>query len=198
MQSNTRARRPQLLAALAMSATAVVALAACDSGGSSTDAGTDGTNSATAGSALPKASDMASIASYLNQFGSCLNLTPGQEYDASDENEKNPAWGEDEAADSTWGIGGRAVCTDRYSDAIALLSVPDMRTFQTAAKKDGHAGFLVGKDFAVVPVDARTVQDLSASGLRYLTCDRDFTAPSGYEKQPALVDGCVLSTYVPA
>ncbi|MET7605105.1 hypothetical protein ABZS96_21755 [Streptomyces avermitilis] len=160
--------------------------------GGSTDQGT----SQQAG--LPKASDMASIAYYLNKYASCLDLTTGEEYDASDEVEKNPAWGEDEAADASWGIKERAVCTDKYSDAIALLTVPDMKKFQTAAKKDGYADFLIGQDFAIVPVDRRTIEELKASDLRYLTCDPDTRFPSGFEKKAGLVDGCVLSDYFPS
>jgi hypothetical protein len=31
-----------------------------------------------------------------------------------------------------------------------------------------------------------------------LTCDPDFSPPSGYRTEKALVDGCVLSDYFPS
>ncbi|MEU9467753.1 hypothetical protein AB0D78_14030 [Streptomyces avermitilis] len=180
----------------AVALAALTALTGCGSDGDGTSgAGPDKGGSQQAG--LPEASDMASIAYYLNKYASCLDLTTGEEYDASAEVEKNPAWGEDEAEDPSWGIKERAVCTDKYSDAITLLTVPDMKKFQTAAKKDGHADFLIGQDFAIVPVDRRTIEELKASDLRYLTCDPDTRFPSGYEKKAGLVDGCVLSDYFP-
>ncbi|MFG2130829.1 hypothetical protein ACGFNV_23845 [Streptomyces sp. NPDC048751] len=196
-----RFKRALATCALLVMSTSV---AACGSGDDeSRNSGSDGDgksggSSQPAASGLPEAKDMASIAYYLNKYASCLDLTPGAEYDDSEDADKNPAWGDTEAEDPSWGITERAVCTDKYSDAIALLTVPDMKKLQTAAKKDGHASFLVGKDFAVVPVDDRTIEELKASGLKYLTCDPDAEIPSGFEKQAAEVDGCVLSDYFPS
>ncbi|MGW0866960.1 hypothetical protein [Streptomyces sp. NPDC002611] len=138
---------------------------------------------------------MASIASFVDQHTTCLDLAPGREYDAAG---RSAAWGREEALDPSWGIAERAVCEDRFADAVALLKVHDMKTFQAAVKEDGHADFLVGRDFAVVPVNGRTVHDLAGAGLKFLTCDPDFSAPSGYSTARAFVDGCVLSNYVPA
>ncbi|MDX3066252.1 hypothetical protein PV518_29420 [Streptomyces sp. ND04-05B] len=138
---------------------------------------------------------MASIASFVNQHAACMDLAPGREYDASG---RSAAWGAKEAQDPSWGIAERAVCEDRFADAVALLKVPDMKTFQAAVKEDGHADFLVGRDFAVVPVNGRTVHDLAGAGLKFLTCDPDFRVSGGYSTDRALVDGCVLSNYVPA
>lgn len=84
----------------------------------------------------------------------------------------------------------------RVGPPIALLVVPDMKKFQTAARSSGDE-FLVGENFAVVPVGDEAIRSLQQSGLRFLTCDADLAVPSGFEKEPALVDGCVLTNYVP-
>lgn len=189
--------------ALAAAATlvALTGAAGCgsedDGGPGSADSGTsDGDGSGrSAGSSLPKASDMASIASYLNKYTSCEDLATGEEYDA-DRADEAAAWGTDEAADPSWAIAERGVCTDGSGRPIALLTVSDMEKFQTAAKKDGSE-FLVGEDFAVVPVGDETGRSLQRSDLRFLTCDADFSAPSGFEKKPGLVNGCVLTDYIP-
>ncbi|MFD5556226.1 hypothetical protein ACFWIA_20590 [Streptomyces sp. NPDC127068] len=143
---------------------------------------------------LPSASDMASVEEYLTTFVTCENLTTGDEYDDSG---RSTAWGEEEAADASWAIGERAVCLDGNDAPIALLTIKDMKKFQTAADRDGNASFLVGQDFAVVPVSPGTVEGLKASRLKYLTCDPDFTAPSGSEKEQGLVSGCFLTDHFP-
>ncbi|EGX59221.1 MULTISPECIES: hypothetical protein [Streptomyces] len=199
MRYATRSSRGRQLArpsAVALSAIAALALSAC---GAADANSTTGEGSPARDGQIrhtpPAASDMASTASFLNQHTTCLNLTPGPEYDASG---KSPAWGETESRDPSWGISERAVCEDKFADTVALLTVPDMRSFQAAVKQDGNADFLVGQDFAVVPVNGRTVRELAGSGLRFLTCDTDFSVPSGYSTDRASVDGCVLSNYVPA
>ncbi|MEU5770216.1 hypothetical protein ABZ782_30335 [Streptomyces asoensis] len=159
--------------------------------GSETGAG-DSTGQSTTGG-LPTASDMAAAADYLNEYTPCQDLTTGDEYDARNDGE---AWGPDEAEDPAWGIEERAVCTDGSGRPIALLVVPDMKKFQAAAKSSGDK-FLVGEDFAVVPVGGEAIRSLQPSGLRFLTCDADLAVPSGFDKEPALVDGCVLTNYVP-
>ncbi|MGW2909116.1 hypothetical protein ACWC9X_01485 [Streptomyces asoensis] len=193
-----------LIKALTVSAT-VVALAAAGACGSSQDSGDAAATPASAASAggtpsagaadpgtaggLPQASDMASVAGYLNEYTPCQDLATGDEYDAQNDGE---AWGTDEAQDPAWGIEERAVCTDGSGRPIALLIAPDMKKFQTAAKSSGDK-FLVGEDFAVVPVGSQAIQDLRQSGLKYLTCKADSSAPSGSAKSPGLVEGCVLS-----
>ncbi|MBK3636001.1 hypothetical protein JHN52_24355 [Streptomyces sp. MBT97] len=194
--------------ALTVSAT-VVALAAAGACGSSQDSGDAAATPASAASAggtpsagaadpgtaggLPQASDMASVAGYLNEYTPCQDVATGDEYDAQNDGE---AWGTDEAQDPAWGIEERAVCTDGSGRPIALLIAPDMKKFQTAAKSSGDK-FLVGEDFAVVPVGDEAIRSLQPSGLRFLTCEADLALPSGFEKEPALVDGCVLTNYVP-
>ncbi|MFE6824952.1 hypothetical protein [Streptomyces sp. NPDC057690] len=164
-------------------------------GGSETgsDSGADGDSGQTTTGGLPQASDTASVADYLNPYTPCQDVATGDEYDSGHDGD---AWGTDESEDPAWGIEERAVCTDGSGRPIALLTVSDMKKFQTAAKASGDE-FLVGEDFAVVPVGDEAIRSLRQSGLRFLTCDADLAVPSGFEKEPALVDGCVLTNYVP-
>ncbi|WP_327184219.1 hypothetical protein [Streptomyces sp. NBC_01334] len=185
-------------------------LTAC--GGDDSDAGNsdgDGKNSASASTGagkgdsgesasteLPEASDMASIAYYLNQYGSCLDLTPGAEYDDSSLADHDPAWGDDNMTrDPAWGIKERAVCRDNYDDSSTLLVLSDMKKFQTSMHAENYGSILIGKNFAVEPGGTETIEDLKASGLVALSCDPERQIPSGYKQEPAQVDGCVLTNY---
>ncbi|POX52574.1 hypothetical protein C3489_17845 [Streptomyces sp. Ru71] len=138
---------------------------------------------------------MDTLARYVDLFTSCKEVQPGTQYDAAHDG-SDAAWGAQEAADPAWGIRERAVCKD-FEHPIALLLVSDMRKFQTAAKKNNDL-FAVGKNYAVVPVGDDQIQALSPSGLAFLTCDPDFSPPSGHRTEKALVDGCVLSDYFPS
>ncbi|MFD7939221.1 hypothetical protein ACFV4T_32670 [Streptomyces sp. NPDC059755] len=145
---------------------------------------------------LPEASDMASIAYYLNEHASCLDLKTGVEYDDSNYTDTDPAWGDENMTqDPAWGIKERAVCMDKYNDANTLLLLSDMKKFQTSIKERNYGSILIGKDFAVDPGDAQTVQELKTSGLKTLHCYAEHPIPSGYKQEPALVAGCVLTDY---
>jgi hypothetical protein len=163
------------------------------SGGKSPAASSSGSTGQDAGGGLPKAADLASIAYYVNKYTSCLDLKTGADYDVNHDGDK-AAWGADEAADPSWGIKERGVCSDGSGAPVALLSIADMKKFQTAAKAKNEK-FLVGQDFAVIPIGSQAIQELHKSELLFLTCDPDFSAPSGFQKSPGLVDGCVLSNY---
>ncbi|WP_328480718.1 hypothetical protein OHS71_19845 [Streptomyces sp. NBC_00377] len=150
----------------------------------------------TANTELPEASDMASVAYFLNEHASCLDLKSGAEYDDSNYTDTDPAWGEEQMTqDPAWGIKERAVCMDKYNDANTLLLVSDMKKFQTSIKEGNYSSILVGKDFAVDPGDAQTVQELKTSGLKTLHCSAEAPIPSGYKQEPAQVAGCVLTDY---
>ncbi|MDX2679446.1 hypothetical protein [Streptomyces soliscabiei] len=164
-----------------------------NSGSESPAASSSGSTGQDAGGGLPKAADLASIAYYVNKYTSCLDLKTGADYDVNHDGDRT-AWGADEAADPSWGIKERGVCSDGSGAPVALLSVADMKKFQTAAKANNDK-FLVGQDFAVIPVGSQAIQELQKSELLFLTCDPDFSAPSGFQKSPALVDGCALSNY---
>ncbi|MCQ9134925.1 MULTISPECIES: hypothetical protein [Streptomyces] len=181
-------------------------LTACDdgdtkAGGNSDGDGRTGASAGAGGSApkgggLPEASDMASIAYFLNQHGSCLDLKTGEEYDDSSLADHDPAWGDENMTrEPAWGIKERAVCRDDYDDSSTLLVLSDMKKFQASMHADNYGSILIGKDFAVAPGGAETTEDLKASGLVALSCDPTRHIPSGYKQEPAQVDGCVLTNY---
>ncbi|MFM9691985.1 hypothetical protein [Streptomyces europaeiscabiei] len=135
---------------------------------------------------LPSASDMASLTKLIDEHGGCRNL------------EANPAdWDymSEETEDPAWGIKERAYCVDAEGDDVTLLLIDDMKKFQEQSAKDG-AEFQVGKNFAVAAVNENTGHALAEGKLLFMSCDPDFTTPSGYKKLPALVDKCVLSDYL--
>ncbi|MEV0976158.1 hypothetical protein [Streptomyces sp. NPDC049915] len=158
-------------------------------------AGGEGATEQGFGGDLSEASDMDTLSRYIDVFTSCKDVVPGAEYDAG-HGAEDTAWGTQEAADPSWGIKERAVCKD-FRHPIALLLVSDMRKFQTAAKKNNDLS-AIGRNYAVVPVGDDQIEALSPSGLAFLTCDPDFSPPSGHRTEKALVDGCVLSGYFPA
>ncbi|MFE7933817.1 hypothetical protein ACFU6S_34895 [Streptomyces sp. NPDC057456] len=200
-----RLRRAITIGALLLLSASMTACGGDDKGSANSDG--DGKTGATAGSGkgdsseaasteLPEASDMASVAYYLNQYGSCLDLTPGAEYDDSSLADHDPAWGDDNMTrDPAWGIKERAVCRDDYDDSSTLLLLSDMKKFQTSMHAKNYGSILIGKDFAVAPGGAETIEDLKASGLVTLSCDPERQIPSGYKQEPAQVDGCVLTNY---
>ncbi|MET8164060.1 hypothetical protein ABZT34_07320 [Streptomyces sp. NPDC005329] len=200
-----RFRRTITIGALLLMSASMTACGGDDKGSANSDG--DGKTGATAGSGkgdsteaagteLPEASDMASVAYYLNQYGSCLDLTPGAEYDDSNYTDTDPAWGEEQMTqDPNWGIKERAVCRDNYDDSSTLLLLSDMKKFQTSMHAKNYGSILIGKDFAVAPGGAETIEDLKASSLVALSCDPERQIPSGYKQEPAQVDGCVLTNY---
>ncbi|MEU7316799.1 hypothetical protein [Streptomyces sp. NPDC007083] len=144
---------------------------------------------------LPEAPNTGSIAAYLNSYVSCGSVIPGPQYDESG---APAAWGREEAADESWAIVQRGVCRDGNGHPIALLAIDDMKKFQAAARREAGAGFLVGQDFAVVPVGDSTIRRLEPSPLMFLNCAPGFTVPDGYTGKPGRVDGCVVTDYLPA
>ncbi|MFD7135270.1 hypothetical protein [Streptomyces sp. NPDC059894] len=154
------------------------------SGAGTTEQGFDG--------ALPEATDTTALARYVDLYTSCKEVETGDAYDAGHDGSAT-AWGTEEAADPAWGITDRAVCKD-FTYPIALLTVSDMKKFETQAKASGDE-FAVGENIVVVPVGDDQVEALSHSELAFFTCDEDFAPPSDYRTESALVDGCVLSDY---
>ncbi|WP_037676811.1 hypothetical protein [Streptomyces griseus] len=199
-----RIRRAVTIGALLLMS---ASMTACGGGDDSADGNSDGDgrtgtgtdkggSSQAASPGLPEASDMASIAYFLNEYASCLDLTTGAEYDDSSLADRDPAWGDESMPkDPSWGIKERAACRDKYHDTNTLLVVSDMKKFQTSMKEKNYRQILIGKDFAVDPGDAQTIQELKASGLVTLYCDSEHAIPSGFKQEPAQVDGCVLTDY---
>ncbi|MFE3151891.1 hypothetical protein ACFXJ6_35455 [Streptomyces sp. NPDC059218] len=70
----------------------------------------------------------------------------------------------------------------------------DMKTFQARAKKQRRAYF-IGQNFAVYAGSPTLLTAFQDSGLLYLLCKDREKIPSGFKKEPALVDGCVLTDY---
>ncbi|MEW2044962.1 hypothetical protein [Streptomyces sp. NPDC005476] len=164
--------------------------------GASASSGKGGSGEA-AGTELPEASDMASVAYFLNEHASCLDLKTGAEYDDSNYMDTDPSWGEEQMTqDPAWGVKERAVCMDKYDDANTLLLVSDMKKFQATFKNKNYRNILIGKDFVVDPGDAQTQQELKTSGLVTLYCaDPEHPIPSGFKQEPSQVEGCVLTDY---
>ncbi|MEI5526571.1 hypothetical protein WB401_28660 [Streptomyces brasiliscabiei] len=135
---------------------------------------------------LPSASDMASLASLINEHAACLDLEADPE---------NLDYMRDEAKDPAWGIKERAYCVDDHNDDITLLLIDDMRKFQEQSAKSKDS-WQIGRDFAIAPVNGDTIHQLAPSKMMLLSCSPDLTVPSGYKKVDGLVDGCVITDYL--
>ncbi|MFF3459587.1 hypothetical protein ACFYXH_35860 [Streptomyces sp. NPDC002730] len=171
--------RTQRMAATAAVLVALATVSACQSGGSG-GAGAGGGGSKD--SALPSAGTMAEIEAFVAQRTTCRDLHLKAE---------DP---EAESVGSEWGVKERGICWDAKGMGITLLSVDNMKQFQTRAKQRG-GGYFMGKDFAIRQGRSAVEEGLKGSGLLYLSCKADAAIPSGYKKEPSLVDGCVLTDH---
>lgn len=138
----------------------------------------------------PSAATTAEIETFVSGRTTCTDLhMQARDYDDED----NP---EAEAAGELWGISERAICYDETRNGVTLMSVNDMKSFQTQAKKRASDGYyLLGEDFAVTG-GPTTRANLRQSGLLALVCDPEVQIPSGYTKEKALVDGCTLTDFI--
>lgn len=150
------------------------------SGGRLMDGGTEG---------RPSAATMADVEAFVSRYTTCTDLHM-QDEDYEDAVLPNP-----EEAGIAWGIEERAVCFNLKRNSVRLMTITDMKSFQTRAKEHG-GGYLLGEDFAVASGTSATRNDLEDSGLLDLHCDPDTPIPSGYRKEKALVDGCTLTDFV--
>ncbi len=173
------------MAAGVMAAMVLSSVSACQSSGS----GSDGAETQSVGgsdggkSGLPSARTMADIETFVAGRTTCTDM-----YLKAEEPEE-------ESVGSEWGIKERGVCYNDKKMSIRLLVIDDMKTFQARAKERG-GGYFIGEDFAVYTATSRSRQDLKDSGLLHLFCEDTADIPSGYEKEPALVDGCVLTNHI--
>ncbi|ATW51567.1 hypothetical protein [Streptomyces peucetius] len=116
---------------------------------------------------------------------------------------------EDAEKDADWGVTERGVCSTGNSDQrTRIFMVGDMEKFQAAYKSDLYkefednpsaglnGGFAVAQDFAVVAVGDDDARRIIGSGLLVLNCNPSFAVPSGYQKEKALVEGCVLTDFL--
>ncbi|NEB74285.1 hypothetical protein G3I40_03385 [Streptomyces sp. SID14478] len=150
------------------------------SGGRLTDTETNG---------RPSAGTMADIETFVSQRTTCTDLHPE---DKDSDHEDDP---DAESVGKLWGIKERAVCWDVKGNGVTLISINDMKSFQTQAEQRGPAGYLLGEDFAVTG-GPTTRAGLKDSGLLALVCDPETQIPSGYTKEKGLVDGCTLTDFV--
>lgn len=165
---------------------AAVALVLATTGCSGSSGDSRGSGSSTeegeAGAGLPSAGTMAEIESFVSEHATCTSMS------------LRPDDPDEEWVGKEWGIKERGVCYDENRAGINLLVVDDMKTFQAQAKKQRRAYF-VGKNFAVYAGSPTLLTALQDSGLLYLLCKDRGKIPSGFKKEPALVDGCVLTNY---
>ncbi|WP_329206550.1 hypothetical protein OG893_19535 [Streptomyces sp. NBC_01696] len=152
------------------------------SGGRLMDGGTDGHR--------PQAATMADIETFVSQRTTCTDL---HMEDKDSEHEDDP---EAVGVGKLWGIKERGVCWGDDRNGVTLMSVDDMKSFQTQAKKHEQDGwYLLGEDF-VVTGGSTTRGDLKGSGILAFVCDPEDPIPSGYKKEKALVDGCTLTDFI--
>ncbi|MEV0256271.1 hypothetical protein AB0H82_18655 [Streptomyces sp. NPDC050732] len=146
---------------------------------------------------MPEAGMVMAAGEYVQRFTTCERYS----IDPSDER----YYPMDEKFDETWGVQFRGTCDDGGHGYIRVFKTSDMAKFQTAYKADvaermktnEHAaikgGFAIGKDFAVIAPDERSIRDLSASGLLILNCNPNFQPVGDVATAPSLVEGCVLT-----
>ena len=81
----------------------------------------------------PSAATTAEIETFVSGRTTCTDLhMQARDYDDED----NP-----EAAGELWGISERAICYDETRNGVTLMSVNDMKSFQTQAKKRASDGY---------------------------------------------------------
>ncbi|MFJ3581229.1 hypothetical protein ACIPPS_03180 [Streptomyces sp. NPDC090127] len=177
-------RLSKTFAAGAVALTALVTLTGCGGDDPMEDSG------------LPKVDNMAALQQLINERGAqCDKLEP-----RGDE----ASYMEEEAKDPAWGIKERAVCHDAQGDDMVLLLVDDMTKLQEtnvkAQAKDEGKDFIIGQNFAVVPVGDGTVRALMQSGLLAMTCDpsKREDIPSGFTVTESQVKGCFTTNYIPS
>ncbi|MFK4221683.1 hypothetical protein [Streptomyces sp. NPDC019890] len=149
---------------------------------------------------LPVAGSMKAAFDYVATYSRCKDLgtRPDDERFYSGDSEK----------DAGWGVTERGVCsTGHREEWTRIFMVSDMKKFQGAYKADLYkqfkddpeaglnGGFAIGQDFAVVAVGDDEVRGLGQSQLLILNCNPSFAVPSGYKKEKALVEGCVLTDF---
>ncbi|WP_405679736.1 hypothetical protein OG859_22195 [Streptomyces sp. NBC_00048] len=147
---------------------------------------------------LPKAATMAAAARFVNGFTRCDPIKPVTS------GSNGSSTGPDEKFIKAATVTEHGTCGSRGRTSIYMIKDP--KAFQTAFKaeiaaKGGggnpNGGIVIGQDFAVGSESSDAMSSLLTpqAGLLMLNCHPEFTAPSGYRKEPALVKGCVLTDY---
>ncbi|MBW5486237.1 hypothetical protein [Streptomyces bambusae] len=149
-----------------------------------------------------KAKTIADAQRYVQQYASCEDLS------TNPKDHRLPLT--DFTTVGQWSVTERGVCSDRTERGeIVFYMASDMKEFQTRYKQrvmdriaggEGSYGLfsrvMVGKTYAITPTKTKTTLALSRSDLRILYCNPGFAVPEGYKREPALVEGCVLSDFV--
>ncbi|MFB8395397.1 hypothetical protein [Streptomyces yangpuensis] len=147
---------------------------------------------------LPKAGTIAAAARFVNGFTKCAEITTtqaGYKY-----------WDQDVARyGENFSVVERGSCDEGDT---RIFMIKDMKKFQTAYKEDitkkasenrgsSTTGVVIGQDFTVGSTRSTAMAALiePRAGLLTLNCHPEFKPPSGFRKEPALVDGCVLTDY---
>ncbi|MEU9377082.1 hypothetical protein AB0D94_25355 [Streptomyces sp. NPDC048255] len=149
---------------------------------------------------LPKAGTIAAAARFVNDFTKCAEITTtksGYKY-----------WDEDAKYDEkSHSVIERGSCD---GGDTRIFMIKDPKAFQAAFKAEidkeyketngggnPSSGIVVGQDFTVGSTRSTAMAALlkPQAGLLMLNCHPEFTAPSGFRKEPALVKGCVLTDY---
>ncbi|MGW0395954.1 hypothetical protein ACWDYJ_34865 [Streptomyces sp. NPDC003042] len=147
---------------------------------------------------LPKAGNMAGAARIVNMYTKCDQVRPRLDSYGGKNGDPQAEYGE------SFSVTERGYCDSRGRTSIFMIK--DAKAFQAAYKaevdkKGGSgnrdAGPVIGQDFATGSSDADVMVAMVAphTGLMVLNCHPDFSPPSGYRKEPALVKGCVLTDY---
>jgi hypothetical protein len=182
---------------LLASATAVAALLTLTACGDDGEANESAPANGAGFEGLPRADTMAGAARIVNMHTECQVRPLLDSYDGSD---GDPAAAYNEA----YSVTERGYCDSRGRTRIFMIK--DAKAFQTAYKaevdkKNGggnrDTGPVIGQDFATGSEDADVMVSMVAphTGLMVLNCHPDFDPPSGYRKEPALVEGCVLTDH---
>ncbi|AWZ07042.1 MULTISPECIES: hypothetical protein [unclassified Streptomyces] len=201
-------RMKSLLASSAAVA-ALLTLTACDDGGGTGNPslggigapnGSNGSASSkgTGFKGLPKAGNMAGAARIVGMYTDCKQVRPL--LDSYNGSKADP----DAEYDKSYSVTERGYCDSRGRTSIFMIK--DAKAFQTAYKAEvdkekgsgnRDTGPVIGQDFATGSEDADVMIAMVAphTGLMVLNCHADFSPPSGYRKEPALVKGCVLTDY---
>ncbi|MFK8908252.1 hypothetical protein [Streptomyces sp. YS-3] len=150
---------------------------------------------------LPEAGAVMAAGEYVQRFTTCKRYS----IDPSDDR-YYPM--DEEFDEKKWGVRFRGTCDDGHGGWIRVFWTgpgAGMKKFQAAYRADiakrmkstpnagGKGGFAVGKDFAVIAPNDRTVRQLGGSLLLVLNCNPHHRATGDSATAPALVTGCKLS-----
>ncbi|WP_411084028.1 hypothetical protein [Streptomyces sp. cmx-18-6] len=195
---------------------ALAAVSGCGSDSGSATAGSSGDGQEAADNGLPRVGTMRGAQEFIAGAGlPCTDWgTDRGDNRLPIEGFVDSEWPDDSEEQKTfqksWGVKEKGVCGNRYRESWLVYLPKDMKTFQQVYRDDvleaskttdnttlRSGRFLIGADFVVDPTSRLRESGLLGTGLLVLNCDPDLKPASGYVMQDALVDGCVLTNYLP-